>query len=630
MAIAYLAGTFASNSSEDSSVTSWAYDSGATGSGRVLVVFPVYENNTTADVTAITYNGVALTFQAVYVDDGGGFEETIEAWTLANPPTGSNTLAFTLSQTGRDLGFSAAVYTGVNQSTPVGNTAISAQYTTETSTNADLTYSANSVGVYCSSQNRASSGPFTARAGNTQRGEYAVATGNSGFTACLGDRGPETSAGSYNCGSDATTTSVGGGCVAIELIEADGGGGVTLAANSGTYTYSGTAATITAQRKLTADSGSYAYTGTAATLTYTPVSNIVIYGHFRGSSATTVPAPWTYNVFPASTPTAGVIIADLKDDTDTATGISISNTGTTAGYSAVGTGDPGRITTNNSSWPTAVIETGWIRNEDIFLEFGGLTSGDSYELELAGCTEGSAAYDTDFIVNGVTARYDNSTNTIATAEVVLSGTVSGTTLTVQVSGTTSFANPINGFKLTITPAPAGIYSLSCETGSYSYAGTSVDLLAARLLTADSGTYNYTGTAATLTYTAPGSYSLAADSGSYSYLGTAIALTASRTLSADSGAYAYNGTSADLNYGRTLTADSGVYAYAGTSAILRKTSLLTALTGAYIYGGSTVGFIYSGDVPIIPEASGIFVGGSFGSGIAFTSSFGSGAAVKGKL
>ena len=241
MAIAYLASSYASNFSVDSSTTSWSYDSLATGSDRCLVVAVTYENNTTpADITAVTYNSVALTHQVTFVDDGGGFDESTEIWTLAAPATGSNTLAFTISQTGRDLGFAASVFTGVDQTTPVGNTAVSGQYINTTGINADLVFAANSMGVYNSYQNRSNTGPFTARTGNTQLGSYVTATGNSGFESAMGYRGPETSAATYNVGSDATVNSVGGGCASVELLIASG----TTSTLTGTITASVTEADI--------------------------------------------------------------------------------------------------------------------------------------------------------------------------------------------------------------------------------------------------------------------------------------------------------------------------------------------------------------------------------------------------
>jgi len=268
--IAYLSGSFDSNSSVDSSTTSWAYDSGATGSDRVLVVFPVYENNTSADVTAVTYNGVPMTFQEVYVDDGGGFAETIEAWTLVNPAAGSNTLSFTLSETGRDFGYSAAVYTGVDQTTPVGNTAISGQYIDENNIDADLLFAANSMGVYCSQQNRAGSGPFTAKTGNTQRGEYAVATGNSGFTACLGDRGPEANVSDLTptCSLDDNST---WSCQTCGIKEASAGG---ISAPVGLATETDTAQSVTPQTPLTVTIGLASETDSA--LSVSPVSALTV------------------------------------------------------------------------------------------------------------------------------------------------------------------------------------------------------------------------------------------------------------------------------------------------------------------------------------------------------------------
>lgn len=97
------------------------------------------------------------------------------------------------------------------------------------------------------------------------------------------------------------------------------------------------------------------------------------------------------------------------------------------------------------------------------------------------------------------------------------------------------------------PSTLPDYTLVAESGSYTYTGTSADLIAARVLAADSGTYTYSGTAAVLAY----GRIMTADSGTYTYTGTAASLLASRVMTADSGVYTYTGSSVTLNYSGAL-------------------------------------------------------------------------------
>lgn len=146
---------------------------------------------------------------------------------------------------------------------------------------------------------------------------------------------------------------------------------------------------------------------------------------------------------------------------------------------------------------------------------------------------------------------------------------------------------LTAFTFAIRPAVDSGNTLTADSGTYTYTGTAAALTTARILTAESGAYTYTGTAAGL----PKGSLLTADTGSYTYTGTNADLLRGLILNADSGAYTYTGTAAPLQQGRILTADSGSYTYTGTEVTLTFASvgnfILTADTGAYTYSGTSI-------------------------------------------
>jgi hypothetical protein len=83
--------------------------------------------------------------------------------------------------------------------------------------------------------------------------------------------------------------------------------------------------------------------------------------------------------------------------------------------------------------------------------------------------------------------------------------------------------------------------MQASSGSYTYTGTSINLLKGFVLTAQSGSYSYLGQDATLTYTPVGANILIADSGSYALTGTNINFNRNRVIIMSSGTYNYNGT-----------------------------------------------------------------------------------------
>lgn len=131
----------------------------------------------------------------------------------------------------------------------------------------------------------------------------------------------------------------------------------------------------------------------------------------------------------------------------------------------------------------------------------------------------------------------------------------------------------------------GAFTLSADSGTYTYTGTNAGIEAGLKLSANSGSYTYSGTAADLNY----GFVLTADSGSYTYSGTTAALNAGFVVSSDSGSYSYSGTTADLSRDVPIAADSGTYTYSGTEVALTFAGagnfFLTALSGSYSYTGT---------------------------------------------
>lgn len=84
-----------------------AYDAGS-GSGRVLIVML----KTLYSVNSITYNGVGLT----YAQAGGG----MSMYYMVNPPSGSNTLAISFSNSSQSTAIYYYVLTGCHTSSPIG------------------------------------------------------------------------------------------------------------------------------------------------------------------------------------------------------------------------------------------------------------------------------------------------------------------------------------------------------------------------------------------------------------------------------------------------------------------------------------------------------------------------------
>jgi uncharacterized repeat protein (TIGR01451 family) len=107
-----------SNAAQTATSHSFSYNSGTTGTNRVLIVGISYRNRDNETITGVTYNGVAMT-QVGAVNNAN--DAQVYIFRLVNPPTGANNLDVTWSSAlnqGAVVG--AVTYSGVNQTTPTG------------------------------------------------------------------------------------------------------------------------------------------------------------------------------------------------------------------------------------------------------------------------------------------------------------------------------------------------------------------------------------------------------------------------------------------------------------------------------------------------------------------------------
>lgn len=265
-----VAGTATSFKTETvGSAFSNAYDSGATGTNRVLAVAIMYEQNAGVTIGSATYNGVALT-QKLHVDSSTAnlADEDIDWWLLANPATGSNTLTINVTSTdNRDLIALVATFQDADQSSITGATNSKTGDTDTGGVDETLsltTTATNSLVLTAAVMDSFNSGTMSAAAADTLVVNDAVAASSSGCIGAMVSQNAATVT-SYTTGFNADPAVAKAWAIAsVELLEASSGN--TLTAESGSYTFTGTAAALKADRQLAAASGTYSYTGTNASL----------------------------------------------------------------------------------------------------------------------------------------------------------------------------------------------------------------------------------------------------------------------------------------------------------------------------------------------------------------------------
>ena len=138
----------------------------------------------------------------------------------------------------------------------------------------------------------------------------------------------------------------------------------------------------------------------------------------------------------------------------------------------------------------------------------------------------------------------------------------------------------------LKPTSGAAYSLSCDGGTYTEAGTVAGLRRDGKVAAAAGGYAETGMAALLEK----GFKLLAAAGAYVETGIASTLLRDALLSAGAGSYLETGFAVGLFKGRTIAAGIGDFNLDGISAGLLRDGRLIAAAGAYLETGSLAGLL----------------------------------------
>ena len=341
---------------------------------------------------------------------------------------------------------------------------------------------------------------------------------------------------------------------------------VTLA-GSGSYSVTGTAASLLRGRVAAAGAGSYSLAGTAATLTKGSVAKTLVAGtgsYAVAGTAATLVHGWAIIAGLGSYAVAGSTAGTLRGRLVSANGGSYVITGTAVSlnrgktltaaagsYVVTGTTTPlllgKRATAGAGSYAVVGTAATLIRGKAVIASAGAYTVTGSDAARIFGIYPASGSY-----------------------------AVAGTAASL--------------LKFTNRTIAGGI-------GSYAVAGLSASLLRVRKAAADAGAYTINGTAVTLTRT--GARALAVDSGVYALAGVAASLARSRIFGADAGSYSLAGVDATLVHGSAIGAEAGIYDIVGAIATLIKsgTILVAAEPGSYSITGSQAALTRIKSIPV---------------------------------
>lgn len=153
--------------------------------------------------------------------------------------------------------------------------------------------------------------------------------------------------------------------------------------------------------------------------------------------------------------------------------------------------------------------------------------------------------------------------------------------------------------LSVRRAPAGLnpsqsFTIAILAANYTHTGVAANLRTARKVTAESGSYSYTGTDATLAKSL-----FQPPAGSYTITGSAASLEVGYKIAIGSGSYALTGTAASPNRAFHIDAGSGTYAITGedTQEVQPQDKVLVAETGSYTTTGTAITIITDATIPI---------------------------------
>lgn len=162
MAIAYDSGIYAQAASATS--LTFAFNNAA---GDCMYVMG-YNNSGTNNITSVTYNGTNLTQIANQNGAAGRNDRAVDSWRLVAPATGSHNVVVTASAS-TVLRYSAASYSGVDQTTPENGTTTGDSGGTATSYSVAITTTADNCWMASMSKDRNGAKTYTSTTGDTIR-----------------------------------------------------------------------------------------------------------------------------------------------------------------------------------------------------------------------------------------------------------------------------------------------------------------------------------------------------------------------------------------------------------------------------------------------------------------------------
>lgn len=248
---------------------------------------------------------------------------------------------------------------------------------------------------------------------------------------------------------------------------------------------------------------------------------------------------------------------------------------------------------NNQANPAIVLDS----STDTALRVGAITSGindvadiapisgytEAFELGInlgAGAGVISAIYETTPSSGSSSLGWTSAIDDVAAVAAAIGEVAGGTTTLTADSGT-----------YTETGTAANLefhHKMPATTGTYALTGTAASLEFHRKLAAGIGTYALTGTAASLKF----HHVISADTVAYAVTGTDATLRKGITMIADVGSYSLTGTAADLLFAHKLAVDSGTYALTGTDVTFRKGINMTADAGVYSFTGTAASLLFA--------------------------------------
>lgn len=239
-------------SSSNSFASSLSFSHTTAGADKILVV-GIHVRSATVTINAVTHNGNALAL--VPGSNVVANSQTLALYYMVAPDASGNVVV-TLSG-GTNVIAIANSYTGVDQSTPLG-TAQTANQLSGTTISITLSSASDEMGIDIFGNRNGDTPVITG--GQTLRGT--VDSGSQINAAASEEVGAASTVMSWSI----PTSGIGRLQSGVPLKGAGGGGGSTLVADSGSYTYTGTNAELIRAKILNADSGNYNYTGSLVNL----------------------------------------------------------------------------------------------------------------------------------------------------------------------------------------------------------------------------------------------------------------------------------------------------------------------------------------------------------------------------